>query len=683
MDLAQYVAALRRWWLVILVLGLLGAALGDFRTSQTPPMYRSTASTFVSLTRGDTVAELVQGANYTQDLVQTYVQLVTTPIVLDPVIEELGLPVDARALASRIQADSPLDTVIIKISAVSTDPQRAADIANGVAVQLSETVGELSPRAENGDASVQIRVIAEASPASNPFAPNPRMGMVTGGAAGGVLGVLFALLATRLDTRVRGVDDLPRSPERVLLGSIPFDRAARSARAVLEDPSGPLAESYRRLRVNLQFLDVASPVRSIVVTSSVAGEGKSTSAVNLALVMAEKGKRVLLLDADLRRPRVAALLGIEGSVGLSTVLIGEAAVSDVVQHWGAPGLDVVPAGQLPPNPGQLLDSDRMAVVLASLEADYDVVIIDAPPLLALTDAAVLARRTAGALVVARYRTVRRHDLRDALASLDRIGVPCLGIVAVGARLKDVAPHHGYGLEPAGSRWRRKRRGAHSARQHAAAPSPAAPASRGVTFTPDGAGTPLPPMAFPPVQAPATAPVPVAHAVPFTPVQGAAPGPDDAAPVTRSATAEAPAAGPTTAGPASVGPTTAGPTTAEPATAEPATAGPAPADAAVVDDQDAALATTAPATPAVDGAATGASPELRLPEPAPETRPLAVVDRADAGHGTGPAAATDPGAPGAPTAPTEPGASTEPVVEPGPGPVPAPAGPAQDVLADRR
>ncbi|WP_051681845.1 polysaccharide biosynthesis tyrosine autokinase [Cellulomonas sp. HZM] len=428
--MSEYVAALRKRWLVILLLAVIGAGLGYWKASSTEPLYRSTSKVYVSLTRGDTVGDLVQGSTYTRNLVESFAQLATMPVVLQPVIDDLDLGITPRALAGAVSADSPLDTVIIEISATSRSPQRAAAIANSVAKHLSTTVKDLSPTSEDGASTVQMSVVSPAAPPSYAFSPNTKLLTATGGLVGIGIGIVVALAWTLLDTRVRSARDIPARPERVLLGTVPQDRAVRrwGARAIVESPHAPLAEAYRRVRTNLQFLDVAKPVHSIVVSSAVPGEGKSLTSINLALIMAERGRRVLLVDADMRRQTVAGALGIEGGAGLSTVLVGDATLADVAQPWAHENLEVVTAGATPPNPGQLVDSEAMGEFIAAATATYDLVVIDTPPLLAVADAAVLSRRVDGVVVVVGCNHVRRTELADALATLDAIDATCLGVV---------------------------------------------------------------------------------------------------------------------------------------------------------------------------------------------------------------------------------------------------------------
>lgn len=469
MELGEYLSVLRKRWLVIAVIALIGGAAGYATTARDTPLYRSTSTVYLTTARGDSISELNQGANYTANLMQTYARMVTEPVVLDPVIKQLDLPMSSRTLGHLVTASAPLNVYLIDISVTNKDPLLAANIANAVANQLSTTVRNLSPTASDGSSALRMAQVARAEPALAPFSPRPRLTAIAGLAVGLGLGVLLALVLAQLDTRIRSVKDLPRSPARTVLGQIGKDTSlARRPHAVVDQPHSPTTEAYRRVRTNLQFLDASRPLTSFVVTSSLPGEGKSTTSVNLALVMAEKGAKVLLVDADLRSPSIATLCGLEGAAGLSAVLIHEADLEDVAQPWQLPGLDVVVAGQIPPNPSQLVESRAMEEFLALARQRYDLVIVDTAPLLAVTDAAVLARRTDGALVVARTRKVRRPDLAEALASIDSVGGTVLGIVLNAVTDGRSELRYGYGQ----SERRRGRRFRPAARRPRPAPEPA-------------------------------------------------------------------------------------------------------------------------------------------------------------------------------------------------------------------
>lgn len=200
------------------------------------------------------------------------------------------------------------------------------------------------------------------------------------------------------------------------------------------------AELYRQLRSNLEYVAVGSDSLSVVVTSSLQGEGKSTIAANLALALSEGGQKVLLLDADLRRPAIAAYTGLVGDAGLTSVLVGRATFDEVVQTWSA-GPDVLTSGPIPPNPSEILSSEAMADLLGEVKERYSVVVIDSAPLAAVADAAIIAPDTDGALVVVDRTQVHRAQLERTTASLRKSGAKVLGLI-----INKVAPDKGQRVE---------------------------------------------------------------------------------------------------------------------------------------------------------------------------------------------------------------------------------------------
>ena len=219
-----------------------------------------------------------------------------------------------------------------------------------------------------------------------------------------------------LDTTIRQPQVLRTLTEVPVLGVIPFEKSAKKSPLISEGQARSIrAEAFRQLRTNLQFVDVERPVRVLVVTSSVADEGKSTTATNLAVSFSESGRQVLLIEADLRRPRVADYLGLERAVGLTNVLAGQVDIDDVLQPWGRGGLSVLPSGSIPPNPSELLGSPRMLDLLERLKTRFEIIVIDTPPLLPVTDAAVAAAHADGAVLVARYGKATRGQVIDSRA----------------------------------------------------------------------------------------------------------------------------------------------------------------------------------------------------------------------------------------------------------------------------
>ncbi len=428
MELSDYIRALRKNWVIILVATAVGLGVAAAYSLTRTPVYESSSTVFVSTQTSGTVAELQQGSSFTQARINTYVGLVETPIVMNPVIAELGLGTTAEALGESVDASATLNSTLITITVRDTDAVGAAAIANALAASLSEAVPALEPAGDSGASAVKLSRVRDAQPALTPSSPNVPLNLVLGALVGLVLGIGVAALRTLLDTRVRSGRDVEQVTSAPLIGAIAYDPKAKERPLIVHaDPLSPRAESFRALRTNLQFLDMGGRA-SFVITSSVTSEGKSTMTINLAIALADAGKRVALLDTDLRKPKVAEYLGIEGGAGLTDVLIGRALVSETMMPWGGRSLFVLPAGRIPPNPSELLGSAQMTHLLETLERDFDVVLCDAPPLLPVTDAAILARATSGAIVAVAAGRTTRHQLTAAIEALQTVGAKVAGVV---------------------------------------------------------------------------------------------------------------------------------------------------------------------------------------------------------------------------------------------------------------
>jgi len=221
-------------------------------------------------------------------------------------------------------------------------------------------------------------------------------------------------------------------------------------------PTAPVVESYRALRTNLRFLSVEKPIRSLVVTSAVPEEGKTLTSCNLAIAMAESGHRVVLVDGNLRRSQVNRMFRADNRVGLSTVLTGEAQATEVLQETRVPNLQLLTAGPRPPNPAELIGSARMTAILQELIRQGDMVIIDCPPVLAVTDPLVLAAMADGVLLVLHAGKVPYPMAQKAKAMLEQVQARLLGVVLsqvrVNGRNSDYCyyPYYcEYGEEPDG------------------------------------------------------------------------------------------------------------------------------------------------------------------------------------------------------------------------------------------
>ena len=454
MNLGRGLSALRRRWVVLLVFVLAGAALGAYRSARTEPTYQSTTTVFFSLTRTQTVGELAQGSAYLQALVTSYAQVTTSRLVLTPVINQLQLNESEGQLNRRIRARARPNTSLMDITVTDRTPEGAAEVANALAVELRSAVASLSPRSSARVAAVTVTTVTPATAPTRPSAPDRPFNIGLGLAVGLILGTAFVAVREAMTSPVTTREAAVEATSAPVLAMIGRERWRRRPLPVVSDPRSPRAEAFYMLRTNLQPGHAANRPLRLAVTSARHGEGRTTTAANLAMAISHTSRQVLLLDADLRRPSVTGLLGLPDSPGLSTVLAGMASVEDASLSWAAEGeratwLTVLPAGPVPPNPSELLASEAMDKLLDGVLHRFDVVIIDTSPLLEATDAAVLASKVDGTLFVVDSGTPR-NELSEAVTRLMLAGASVLGVV-----LNRTPPEHFGGVA---SRWLHSRRG---------------------------------------------------------------------------------------------------------------------------------------------------------------------------------------------------------------------------------
>lgn len=429
MDLQDYMRILRRNWMLITICTLVGLLAGAASAVLIRPTYTAETQLFVAIQSSGSVSELQQGNTFSQARVQSYVKTVRTPVVLQPAIDELGLDTTADQLAQRVTASADLNTVLINISVSDSSAVQSAAAAKAIASSLIAAVDKLEKPEAGGSSPVRLSIVTPAEAPTVPSAPNTKLNIALGFLAGLVGGLGLAFVRTLADTRIRGEVDVRALTDSAILGGISFDNDALKKPLLTQAAhQSPRAESFRQIRTNLQFANVAGKAKTVLVTSSVPGEGKSTTATNLAIAMAQAGNTVCLVDADLRRPMVHDYLGLERNAGLTTALVGAARIDQLLQPWGDDTLYVLASGQIPPNPSELLGSDEMKNLILGLEDVFDTVIIDAPPLLPVTDAAVLSQHVGGVVVVVGAQQTKSNELVKSLAALDMVNANLLGIV---------------------------------------------------------------------------------------------------------------------------------------------------------------------------------------------------------------------------------------------------------------
>ncbi|CAN5398352.1 polysaccharide biosynthesis tyrosine autokinase [soil metagenome] len=436
MDLRDYLRGLRRHWVAILLMAAVGVGVGYGWTLLQTPVYEASASGFVASRQAEDVGTSIAGDSLARSKVQSYLDIAGWRVVAEQAIDELGLDTTPEALVTRVAVTNATDTVILRVTATGPSPMEARDLAETWIRSMAKAIDDLEGNGAPGTSPVTIIPGDAASLPSSPIFPDVQSAMIVGGILGLGFGIAFALIRTVSDRRVRASDDVEAKTGVAVVGSIPItdgldaeDRLFGAAGTSKQKGKAfAVSEAMRALRTNLQFMDVDHPPRTIVVTSPLPGDGKSTIACNLALTLAAGGRTVVLIDGDLRRSMVAKTMGLPGGAGLTDVLSGRAVLSDVLQRTPhSRNLFVLAAGSIPPNPSEVLGSERMKALLVDL-ASHATVIVDAPPLLPVTDGAVLAHQADGALLVVSLGKTT-YDLVDkALDTLEKARGRALGIV---------------------------------------------------------------------------------------------------------------------------------------------------------------------------------------------------------------------------------------------------------------
>jgi len=380
------------------------------------------ASTYVKLRRKETRADLLEAADA---LNAQITELETAQAKLDRTASDL----DARLAASTGAQERLLVTVARDDAKAAADRLRARDQAQLTTLRQQYEALRL---AVTLNARQGVRLVSEAQTSSAPVSPTPVRNTVFGLILGLLLGLAVGFARDRLDETVRNRDDLDRSIGGApVVGIIPGSGPSGGPSARLESvaqPTSPGAEAYRSLRTSLEFAALDQPVRSIQLTSAAEREGKAAIAANLAVSFAAT-RPTVLIDADLRRPQLHQLFGLRNAVGLTSVLLGTAELGEALQAVDdVPNLWILPTGPVPANPAEALSVPQLRIAIEDLLAEFDLVVIDSPPVLPTSDALVLSRHADTTLVVATAGATSRKSLARALESLAQVEAPVRGVV---------------------------------------------------------------------------------------------------------------------------------------------------------------------------------------------------------------------------------------------------------------
>ena len=378
MDFKQFLHVLRRRWITIVVVVAVALGIAALVNWRTTPEYESRTRVFIGLdlqSSADTTGSffLVTGR------VQSYADLADSSDLMNQVISDLDLQTTPGELADKIEAEVVQDTTLIDLQVLDEDPGQAQAIARIHAQRLTEYLSDLETPNDSSSTRIVARVTDSASYNGSPVSPRTGLNFAVAFVIGLLIGVAAAIARHILDRTVSSQEHVQEVTDKPVLASIGYDASIKKHPLLTDLGSfAPRTEAFRVLRTNLQFLDLDHQPRCLVISSALQGEGKTMTSTNLAIALAQTGRRTLLIDGDLRRPRVAGQLGLDAAVGLTTVLVGNTDVKEAIQVHEPSGLHFLASGAKPPNPTEILQSRVTHELIRELSNAYDMVIIDGP-----------------------------------------------------------------------------------------------------------------------------------------------------------------------------------------------------------------------------------------------------------------------------------------------------------------
>ncbi|MEE8868772.1 MAG: polysaccharide biosynthesis tyrosine autokinase [Acidipropionibacterium acidipropionici] len=458
MTVIDLVRLLRRNLALLVICALVGIAVAAAYVFTRPVQYVAQSTAMVVAGDSSSVGGAMSGNTIAQQRASAYSTLIGTAAVDNRVRAALDKQGLVKAADGTLEARVVSGTSFVQITATGSSAQNAQGLANAALVGLQaealrmETYSQA--RANPGYSQAQLEKLTAIhvlsyEPAGLPATPrqdNVPLYLALGLAAGLVVGGVIAVIRRMFDVKVRSQKDVEELTGHGVMAIIPEDRQLTKQRKSGDlELSGIAGEAFRQLRTNLRFINVDHPPKAVVVTSANPGEGKSTVCSYLARSVARSGQATVLVDADMRRPMQHTAFGIDSHVGLSQVLAGDISLEDALNPTDVPGLRVLVAGRIPPNPSELLGSVRMHNLIARLTKAGYFVILDAPPLLAVTDAGLLATSTDGVIMVNVVGGTHKEQVTLCTKRLDQVGAVLLGSVLTRAPKKAMGDVlYGYG-----------------------------------------------------------------------------------------------------------------------------------------------------------------------------------------------------------------------------------------------
>ena len=448
-------------WLLIIGI-VVGAAAGFGYASLQPKVYAASSSGYVTVGESGTV-DVLSGSTAAKERARSYAAIVSSEAVAQKIKQNTPeLSLSTGQIRSSLTATAGDNAALITVSAQASSPKNAQLLANSALQATADYIKEIEQNPGNAQALVNgdsnaaatppansntVRVIPLNNASVNPplVSPNYQQNTLIGAVIGLVVVYTAIFLRRALDQRIRTRDDATKATGASILGVLPVSEDLNEENIVNGDTDDHIAqESIRQLRTNLRFVNVDTPPRSFIVTSAVPGEGKSTVSLSLARSLADAGSPVILIDADLRRPTVAKKLKLDAKVGLTQVLAGQVEIANAVHQLGDSNLFVLPAGRIPPNPSELLGSDKMRQLINELSEEF-IVVVDVPPLLPVTDASLLSHSVDGVILVGSIGRSHREQMTEAASTLKKVNANLFGMVLNRAPRKGLGnSYYGFG-----------------------------------------------------------------------------------------------------------------------------------------------------------------------------------------------------------------------------------------------
>jgi capsular exopolysaccharide synthesis family protein len=408
-----------------------------------------------------------QAATIAQTYADTYIEIRKQQFIQNYLDASVQIQAQIDAINAGITAlEQPLKDLDSAIAFATDDSARESlqTTRDNLAQEISAERGPMISRltayqnqlqqltiSQNLTTSGGAQVVSRAEAAQQPFSPQPVRNGLAAAFIGVMLGVALAFARDHYDDSLKGKEDLEKAAGVPVLGIIPVVASWRDRNSSVliteQAPRSAAAEAYRTLRTSLQFVSLEDDARVVQVTSPQPSDGKTTTVANLAVALAKAGQRVVIVDCDLRRPRMHEFFGLHNEIGFTSVLLGDVTLAEAVQPVPGPlPLAVLASGEPPPNPSELLSSPRAAEILQALRAEADFVLTDSPPVLPVTDAIVLAGRVDAIVLVATSGTTSRRDLRRAVELLEQVDAPLVGTIlnSVDADGDYYQPYYRYG-----------------------------------------------------------------------------------------------------------------------------------------------------------------------------------------------------------------------------------------------